>query len=262
MIRIARPEPAPQVLLDAGQQETQFNCERYDAHDAAYRSGEEKFDFNRNIYAAETVKNALLRAQHDKCCYCESKFRANSPGAVEHFRPKRAVKSGLGASMVYPGYYWLAYDWNNLLVSCETCNTSHKGSLFPLVDEDARARCHHDDVDGETPVLVDPASENPVQHMLFRRAEIVHLSDRGRRNIECLGLRRAELEEARATRLEPLATLLEFLHDVTPDSSGAGPAAHVDKARKQLRESIRPEAEFSAMMRDFLSSHAGTIASA
>ena len=122
MIRIVRPDQAPDVLLGAGEEETRLNCESYDSNAKAYRSGSEKFAFKRSIYAHRTVKDALLQAQYGKCCYCESKFRATSPGAVEHFRPKGAAKQESGSPTQYPGYYWLAYSWGNLLVSCETCN--------------------------------------------------------------------------------------------------------------------------------------------
>ena len=255
MIRVRRPLQGPAVLLDAGRDETNLNREAYDSDEEAYRAGSKKFDFNRNIYAHESVKNALLLAQHGKCCYCERKFRASSPGAVEHFRPKGAVRAARGTQNRYPGYYWLAYEWKNLLVSCETCNSSHKGSSFPLEDEDKRAQCHHDPVDEETPVFVDPASEDPADHIQFRRAEVEHLTDRGLGTINGLGLRRGDLEDLRADRLawvEAVFLLSSKLH-------GNVPPADTDHARRLLTEASRPEAEFSAMTRDFLNSYTGGL---
>ena len=248
MIRITRPKGAPDVLLNAGEQETQRNCKRYEANGEAYLSKARKFEFKRSIYAHETVKNALLGAQNKKCCYCESKFRATSPGAVEHFRPKGAVKREFGTGRLYPGYYWLAYEWNNLLVSCERCNSSYKGSLFPLKDESKRARSHHDCIETETPVFVDPAGEDPREHIQFRRAEVEYRTERGSRTIEGLGLQRDDLEEARAEvldRLEIFCLMIDVLESkVQPDK--------IERARRFLDQAICSEAEFSAMARDFL----------
>ena len=252
MIRIVRPDHAPDVLQRAGKPKTRLNCESYDSNAEAYRSGSEQFKFRRSIYAHTKVKDALLRAQHGKCCYCESKFRATSPGAVEHFRPKGAAKQESGSATQYPGYYWLAYSWENLLVSCETCNSSYKGSLFPLVDEESRARSHQDDIEAESPLFVDPASEDPGSHIRFRRAEVEHLTEKGLKTIQCLGLCRGELEDARAEVLEPL----EILFSVIEDFGGEVQSSKVESARRLLNKARRPEAKFSAMMRDFLNSHA------
>ena len=255
MIRIVRPDQAPDVLLGAGEEETRLNCESYELNAKAYRSGSDKFTFKRSIYAHTTVKDALLQTQHGKCCYCESKFRATSPGAVEHCRPKGAVKQESGSAKQYPGYYWLAYSWQNLAISCETCNTSYKGSLFPLVDEELRARSHHDDIEAESPLFVDPLSEDPGGHIRFRRAEVEHLTERGLKTIQCLGLCRGELEDARAETLEPLAAL----YFVITNFSGQVQSSMVERARRLLNRATRPEAKFSAMMRDFLSSHADGV---
>lgn len=248
MIRIVRPVQVPDVLLNAGKQETRLNCKRYELNSADYRSRRKRFQFERNIYSHETVKVALLQAQHKKCCYCESKFRANSPGPVEHFRPKGAVQQAPGKGMQYPGYYWLAYSWDNLLVSCEFCNSSYKRSLFPLADERTRARSHHDDVKLETPIFIDPTTENPRDHIRFRGAEIGHLTERGLRTIKGLGLRRDDLEDARAEVLEPL----EILFSVVEDLKDEVQSPKVERARRLLNKAVQPEAKFSAMVRDFL----------
>ena len=147
MIKIQKSAKPPKTLIEKGATENRENCATYDCSPEDYKSGRKKFEFNTNIYGSKTVKKALLRAQYEKCCYCEAKFLANSPGDVEHYRPKGAVRQTDGQGAEYPGYYWLAYDWNNLLVSCEDCNRSHKKSLFPLKNPDARARSHHDRID-------------------------------------------------------------------------------------------------------------------
>ena len=252
MIRIARPDQAPDVLLDAGKQKTSLNCKSYDLDPEAYRSRETRFQFERSVYADRSVKDLLLRAQHDKCCFCESKFPATSPGAIEHFRPKGGVKQESGKPMLFPGYYWLAYSWTNLLVSCETCNTSYKGSLFPLADEEKRARSHRDDIDAETPIFIDPAIEDPRQHIRFRGAEVEHLTERGLRTIQGLGLGRGKLEDARAEVLEPLDILCSVIEDLKDQVQ----SPKVERARRLLQKAIRPEAMYTAMVQDLLDKHA------
>ena len=69
MIQIHKPDEAPEILANEGQA-AQAEIR------AVYDRGVREFDFDRNrkIYADETVKTALLDAQHGKCCYCEVKF--------------------------------------------------------------------------------------------------------------------------------------------------------------------------------------------
>ena len=86
----------------------------------------------------------LTNVFHEKCAYCESRLTRLS-GHAEHFRPKGRVKDKsnnhlavvqtvdeLGISIDHPGYFWLAFNWKNLLPSCEKCNTGEgKKDQFP-----------------------------------------------------------------------------------------------------------------------------------
>ena len=246
MIRIQKPLKVPNILTTRGKAQTLKDC-------AGYDSGSRKFEFKSHIYNAKSVKDALLKAQHKKCCYCESKFFPTSYGAVEHFRPKGAVKQKQGQSPQYPGYYWLAYDWDNLLVSCERCNTSHKGNLFPLAVQKRRAWNHHGDIAEERPLFVNPAQEDPRRHIRFRGEVAIPVTNRGRETIQGMGLRRDDLEEARREKLELLRTL-HLLVKLKKDSAEPNDQNAVEKARKFLAEAVLPNAEYSAMAHDFLNS--------
>jgi hypothetical protein len=78
---------------------------------------------------------------HDKCAYCETK-KVRTTFHAEHFRPKAMVKSEDGKVKItdhdgkeidHPGYFWLAFNWKNLLPSCADCNTNlGKGNQFPI----------------------------------------------------------------------------------------------------------------------------------
>ena len=77
------------------------------------------------------MKKVIFDAFSGKCAYCESQISADQPGDVEHFRPKGRVMGEDGKPVLiklgnkevpHPGYYWLAYDWRNLLPACARCN--------------------------------------------------------------------------------------------------------------------------------------------
>jgi uncharacterized protein (TIGR02646 family) len=75
------------------------------------------------------VVTKLRSIYHNKCAFCETPimpFDYHSDSGeirmrftVDHFRPK-----------VY--YYWLAYEWSNLLPLCKICNND-KGDKFPFI---------------------------------------------------------------------------------------------------------------------------------
>ena len=233
-----------------------MNCESHDNRSDDYCSGSIKFEFNDKIYAHDSVKNALEKAQPCKCCYCESKYRGTSPGEVEHFRPKGAVQQERGGRKEYPGYYWLAYRWENLLVSCRSCNTS-KGALFPLSDPKDRAHSHQDDLDAERPLLIDPASEDPRQHIRFRGSAIEPLTERGRETIHILDLRRPALMEDRGEWLDILKHRMRTLDilknpELIEIFEESGTGALIEEARNFLENAVLPDARYSSMARCLL----------
>jgi uncharacterized protein (TIGR02646 family) len=77
-------------------------------------------------YGHQIVRNELNDIYFSKCAFCESKIRPVATPNVEHFRPKSEI-SGVNEN----GYYWLGYEWSNLLLACPSCNGA-KGTKFPL----------------------------------------------------------------------------------------------------------------------------------
>lgn len=127
--------------------------------------------FNKQIYGADDVKLQLIKDQNGKCAYCEQSLNGDF-GAVEHFRPKGGYKNSANDCLHKPGYYWLAYDWHNLLLSCSECNTKYKRNLFPLSDESQRDILHKD-ISRENPLLINPSCDNPGDFIMFNRYIIV-----------------------------------------------------------------------------------------
>ncbi len=264
MIRIRKPAEVPEILKNGGTKQTRKDCEAYDQNSSNYRTGLTKFRFYTRIYAAENVKDMLKKAQYGKCCYCESKFLSTSYGVVEHFRPKGGIQQNEQQHLQRPGYYWLAYDWKNLLFSCEKCNTSHKRNLFPLLDETKRAVSHHDDITKERPLLINPAQEDPRKHLHFRGEVIIGDTDKGRQTIRALGLMRRELRNERRSHLSILKTLHDGLEACRKLAKSGNDVTNLMKEIKEAEERIRHhsscEAKYSAMAQDFLNSTAPSAA--
>ena len=245
MIRIERPAAMPQVLSGRGAAQTLADCTAYDARPRHYRDGRATFDPRTGVYGHKTVKTLLLDAQNRKCCYCERKILPSDFGDVEHFRPKAGVSSASG-TLIRPGYYWLTYDWGNLLVSCSVCNTRHKQSFFPLGNERRRARWHGAAIGDENPMLVDPASEDPRDHIRYDADTPYGRTPRGKATIDILGLRRGDLREARIDYL----ALLKFLRRTAERFGPDDPDGAAAQAELLLR--AEPSSEFSSMVIDFL----------
>ena len=199
MNRIKKPTQAPAILRTRGVKAARKLCEQYDADSEAYGKGTKQFKFATGIYRDKSVKEALQKAQHGKCAFCESKVSHVAYGDVEHFRPKAGFRQQPDDPLVQPGYYWLAYEWSNLLFCCQLCNQRFKSNHFPLTDPNRRAKSHNDDIANERPLLINPAVEDPAQFLEFRENRVYAIGGnaRGERTIEVFGLNRKELVDMR-----------------------------------------------------------------
>lgn len=211
MIRVKKPEKIPEILTAEGKAKRVEMCN-------AFEKGETKFEFDNKIYGHETVKSILKKSQHDKCFLCESKVTHISSGDVEHFRPKGGYRQSAKEKLQKPGYYWLAYEWENLFFVCELCNRRFKKNLFPLIKAENRCTSYKVDTNQEEPLFINPENEDPEEFISFR-GEIVFAIDgnlRGKTTIEGAGLDRIELESNRKTTLEKLKRIYEIAN-ATPE---------------------------------------------
>lgn len=251
MILVSKPAAAP-AHLSTGNAATITNCAAVEANAQLFLNGTQSFKFDNKIYGHASVKSRLKVAQHDKCCYCEGKFLANSAGDVEHFRPKKGARQGEKRAAEHPGYYWLVYSWPNLYFSCEVCNRSNKKNFFPLRDEKKRARIHTHNVGLEEPILLDPGGpDDPRDHIRFYGIVPKGVTHRGRVTIKTLKLDRPALNDERLEVLSKLQALKEVL-EMYEAGALPGHANLAARARQQLGNAIKPNARFSAMAQDFL----------
>lgn len=218
----------------------------YDEDKADYESAIKKFKFTED-YRMDVVKTALIKCQHNKCCFSEAKFTRDYSN-VEHFRPKGRIDPYPKGKSEYPGYYWLAYSWDNLFLCKSAINSSNKRNYFPLMKGSPRNR-NHNDKEIELPFLIDVTKEDPRDFIRFHNDEPFGLDERGKFNVDFFQLRHPELEEARRTRFKCLM--------VIKDAVDKGIKAGIDKKEFEeqidvLRKSMNPEEVFSSMAIDFL----------
>jgi len=163
------------------------------------------------LYKHEVIHEVLFSVDgpfHGKCVYCEALITTDQHGDVEHFRPKNGltdsnnqpviVDDGNGNDIQHPGYYWLAYDWHNLLPSCALCNQPNKQSVdgmlvsfgkwnkFPV--RDYLATKPGQEVHEEA-LLINPVTENPKDHLDIDETGILSAkTDEGQTCIDVFGL--------------------------------------------------------------------------
>lgn len=146
-----------------------------------------------------------------KCSYCECGNSQSSPVYVEHYRPKGSVRhlnssivqipGDNGAQKPHHGYYWLAYNWANLLPTCWKCNSWHQDSSGQMVGKGDRFPVSNDhsyqigDEVHEDTLIINPITENPDTFLgmdslgrIFEKPN----SNKGRVTIEIFGLNERE----------------------------------------------------------------------
>ena len=126
---------------------------------------------NKKNKAFEEIRSKLKKMAwgRERCMYCED----NQGTHIDHFYPKSQ-------------YPCRAFEWENFLLACESCNSNYKRNQFPL------------DPNG-TPLLIDPTREEPREHLLLSPTTgiLKAKSPKGKASIEVFGLYRATLEEGR-----------------------------------------------------------------
>ncbi len=100
---------------------------------------------SRDFWNNPDVRGALYAMHGRACAYCQQYLPENDRGDVEHFRPQSI-------------YRWLAYAFDNYLLSCSTCNRLHKKDDFPRRGM-ACAYVDRGRLDQEERLLLDPTTD-------------------------------------------------------------------------------------------------------
>lgn len=234
MIKIDRNKVAkPSVLDGKGKTETINAIAYYTPYDDT----QEAFKFK--VYSDPEVKSALIELFNGKCAYCESTFLHVYSGDVEHFRPKGEIEEAVPNKK--PGYYWLAADWDNLLLSCRNCNqklmhsiygsplkkTMGKMNQFPLSDTNRYVR-RHDHPNGIADeevyrILLNPCIDDPESHLEYGEEGIIRpkksanniSSIKGKTSIDVYVLQRVPLVQSRGKVLIDIQAQIQRVIEAT-----------------------------------------------
>ncbi len=211
-------------------------------------------DFKARNYWGE-VKKELCEFQYGKCCFCERGRDSNRESDVEHFRPKLANNNKPAAN--HNGYWWLAYTWENLFFVCSDCNSTYKKNFFPLIDEGDRAFDKNDDLQKEKPYLLNPATDDPEQFIIYDYTSskvpvpVSSANDhdgRGKKTIELLGLdKRLDLITGRAEKLKNMelcAKTINYMEQSDKDFSD-----QLDQNIECLKSHTNPRSQFAGFAR-------------
>ena len=244
MIKLNKPEEGPTIP-----HATTGLCRLIKAKDKIIEryDNSEKLVFN-PIYRDEIIKKELMvKVQKNKCCYCEKLIFDDFE--VEHFRPKEAVIHN--GKLENPGYYWLTYDWDNLLYSCNKCNKK-KGNNFPLKDEAQRARNHNMAITNELPLLLNPSAQDPEDYLEFLGLEIVAKpgvnNEVAIKTLDTIKLQRDELFHLRCEKFFQIRDYTHNLYEMVKDDEELELEARV-KCIEYLESKTQNDQEFSMLIR-------------
>jgi hypothetical protein len=151
----------------------------------------------------------------------------------------------LGSDYAPDHYWWLAFAWDNLYLTCPPCN-KHRGPRFPV--KGPRITGPGDDPNRENCLLLDPCRDDPAEHLRFDASGRVRpLSKRGDVTINLVALNRSELV---ARRIQTI----KMVESVWEEAMLARPRVPREIV-KRLNELTSKDAEFSAWASQMLTTH-------
>ncbi len=172
------------------------------------------------VWQQTFIKEALLKMSFDKCCFCEGNTNEESKYVeIEHFHPKS----------IYPNEVVL---WENLLPICKRCNAK-KG-----------------DHDTKQEPIINPAKDNPKEHLYLRNYWFYPKTPLGKITIEVIYLNdkhrlKGKRSEVGDLVIEQLHELLEKTREYESNMSVRNRNKIIGKLRNVLIE-CSPNVEYSA----------------
>lgn len=171
----------------------------------------------------QKVRELLCDIYYKKCAYCED---IEASPDVEHYRPKKRVTE----ESTHPGYYWLCYEWTNLLPSCRFCNTgSGKLNQFPILGirvslpaftngtlDRTKCKASLSPLIDEKPFLLHPEIDSPDDGSFFQFSKIGKMSGidadgRAKKSIEICDLNRDTLLYRRQKLMNEILLPIKWL---------------------------------------------------
>lgn len=150
-----------------------------------------------------------------------------------------------------PGYWWLAYSFDNYVFSCFWCN-NHKRTRFPV--RGRRPALSPGSESREKPLLLNPCTDDPTGHLDFDELGVVHgMTDEGRFTVHVCGLdRRDLLPERRRTATSIMRDINDVQDAFVQDNEMAQ-----QQTLHRLLEVCLPDAPYAALARALVARHLG-----
>ncbi len=173
-------------------------------YSSANRS-QKRYDFPFNNKIDKQLKEYLHEIFHGKCGYCETKIESPNVGTVDRYRPHNGVRDKNEYNQDL--YWWLAFEWDNLIYCCKTCN-QYKANYFPIAGQ--RALSEKDDLTEERSLLLNPYEDDPEDHFYYDHSGNIYSKTRkGEQTIELLRLNRTNLVEQRVSAKKEVIDMVE-----------------------------------------------------
>jgi uncharacterized protein (TIGR02646 family) len=256
--------------------------ERSDA-ETYYALGKVKSAFPFNEYKNYAVGLALTKLFAGKCAYCESEVGAPNDEEIEHYRPK----GGIADDALHDGYWWVASDWSNLLLSCTGCNQGRKQHLITaeMKEEDylaqiaapprtkvgklqqfpiggKRAIKNTCELLDEDPHLIDPTTRDPQGAFKWSTSSAYSIvlpalkdgveNPYGAATIKVCALNRSKLVKARTKLLKQLRRIRNLIFERLHADSGPGGIGAALIGAEMLRTFADEDQPYSAMAQAYV----------
>lgn len=156
----------------------------------------------------QLLHKELQKTFGNRCAFCETSVEVEYPEIV-HFRPATGCR-GLKGEYHPEHYWWLAYEWRNLYLSCSMCSKFRR-DLFPVQNEKYRGRLldDWDTLQNEKYLLLDPCVDNPEDFIAYDDYGLALATDeRSKVTIEAFSLNRGVLVDMRRSEIDHFERIL------------------------------------------------------
>jgi len=160
----------------------------------------------------DSILEDLLVLYSNKCAYCERS--CGTELQIDHYRPKKAREIG-SKEFQHTGYYWLTYEWTNLMPLCSNCN-QNKSNFFPIKKSRVTDHKHINSYDiswlnqQEEPLFINPEIEKiPLNHFKYLpNGEVVGRTDEGKYTVKYY------LLNSRNKKIERLTIINNYIDEI------------------------------------------------
>jgi uncharacterized protein (TIGR02646 family) len=228
------------IRLQRGEEPQDFSNKAQPARESAeaFYSGDSRVRRQRthdwDSRVLKIARDPLVSMSAGKCSYCETPLVDNVDANVTHFRPTNGT-IGVEGDYSPDHYWWLAYDWHNLLIACGDCDRM-KGRKFPVEGNRCSIGAPWLELLRESPLLIDPTVDDPAVDLIpdLDTGQLVAITLRGAATIELLALNREYLVDRRRQHIVTVMSMIQRAR-----AAAAGSYDFPDELDRAFFDSIR-----------------------